>query len=517
MSELASSSVAPRAIGVRSTRGRWWAVGALALVALIAGLDNTVVVTALPTLSEKLHATTDQLQWVVDAYTLVLSGLLLLAGVLGDRFGRRRVLMLGLLVFGVSSVIASQMSSAGGLIAMRLVTGVGAAPIAVLTYSVLPSMFAGAKEERLRAVAIISAITFVGLALGPLVGGFLLRRYAWGAIFLINVPIVAIALLGVWRLVPETMDPREPRLDWLGAALSIAGVSALVYGIIEQPMYGWGSVRVLAGVVAGVLLLAVFVALQLRGRLRVADLRLFGRPFFGLSTFAISIVMFALGGVFFMLPQFLQVVQSHDAQETGIRMLPLMGGLILGAGLADRLTAKAGYKVMVAGGLGVSAAGAVLLSLIGAASAFGMIAGAEAVIGLGMGLVLPTAGDAVVGELPETESGSGFALFRTAQFVALALGVAILGSILNGTYRSGLSGHLAGLPAPALAAARQSIAATRGLAPHVFAAARTSYTSGMGDVMVVSAVVLLAAAVLVVLFLPGRATASQHDREAVQG
>ncbi|MBF6558359.1 MAG: MFS transporter [Acidimicrobiales bacterium] len=365
-------------------------------------------------------------------------------------------------------------------------------------------MFAGVKAERLRAVAIISAITFFGLALGPLVGGFLLKHYAWGSIFLINVPIVAIALLAVWRLVPETRDPREPPLDWFGAALSIAGVSALVYGIIEQPMYGWGSVRVLAGVIAGVLLLAVFVALQLRGRLRVADLRLFGRPFFGLSTFAIAIVMFALGGVFFMLPQFLQIVQSHDAQATGIRMLPLMGGLILGAGLADQLTAKAGYKVMIAGGLVVSSAGAVLLSLIGAASAFGMIAGAEAVIGLGMGLVLPTAGDAVVGELPETESGSGFALFRTAQFVALALGVAILGSLLNESYRSGLSGHLGGLPAPVLGAAQQSIAATQGLAPHVFAAARTSYASGMDEVMLVSAGLLVAAAVLVTLFLPAR-------------
>lgn len=218
--------------------------------------------------------------------------------------------------------------------------------------------------------------------------------------------------------------------------------------------------------------------------------------------------MFALGGVFFMLPQFLQIVQSHDAQATGIRMLPLMGGLILGAGLADQLTANAGYKVMVAGGLVVSAAGAVLLSLIDTGTGFGPIAGAEAVIGLGMGLVLPTAGDAVVGELPDTESGSGFGLFRTAQFVALALGVAILGSILNGTYRGGLSGHLAGLPVSAVAAAKQGIAATQGLAPHTFAAARVAYANGMSDVMLVSAGMLFAAALLVARFLPARAQAA---------
>ena len=501
------------AIGRDASRGRWWAVGALALVAAVVGLDTTVVVTALPTLSVDLGATTDQLQWVVDGYVLVLSGLLLLAGVLGDRFGRRRVLLLGLALFGVSSVIASQMSSAGGLIALRAVMGVGAAPIAVLTYSVLPSMFSGEeREERLRAVALTSAATFVGLALGPLVGGFLLNRYDWGSIFLINAPIVALAVLGVWRFVPETRDPRKPQLDWLGAALSVTGVTALVYGIIEQPMYGWGAARVLVGMIGGVALLAVFAAQQLRGRLRLADLALFGRPLFGWGTFAIAIVMFALGGVFFMLPQLLQIVQANDAQATGIRLLPLMGGLIVGAALADQLTARTGYKAMVAGGLAVSAPGAVLLSLVGADSGFGLIAAAEAVIGLGIGLTLPTAGDAVIGELPATDTGSGFALVRTAQFVALALGVAILGSVLNGTYRAGLEGHLDGLSAQAQAAAEQSIAGA-GTVPHVFDAARVAYANGMSDVMLVSAAVLATAAVLVALFLPSRAPATQPPSE----
>ena len=512
----ASTYSAPTAVADTPSRGRWWAVGALALVAAIGGLDNTVVVTALPTLSEKLHASTDELQWIVDAYTLALSGTLLLFGALGDRFGRRRVLLLGLLLFGASSVIASQMTSAGGLIALRAVMGVGAAPIVVLTYSVLPSMFVAEKQQRLRAVAILSAITFVGLALGPLVGGFLLNRYAWGSIFLINAPIVAIALFAVWRLVPETKDPHAAGLDWLGAALSVAGVSALVYGIIEQPMYGWADARVLAGIIIGIALLTIFAVEQLRGRLRLADLQLFGRPLFGWSTFAIAIVMFALGGVFFMLPQFLQIVQANDAQATGIRMLPLMGGLIVGAAFADQLTVKAGYKTMVAAGMLVSAAGAVLLSLIGADSGFGSIAAAEAVIGLGMGLVLPTAGDAIVGELPDGESGSGFALMRTAQFVALALGVAVLGSILNATYRSGLDSHLAGLPAPAVAAAKQSVAATRGLAPHIFAAARTAYANGMSDVMLVSAAILFAAAVLVAFLLPSRATRARGSEQECQ-
>jgi DHA2 family multidrug resistance protein-like MFS transporter len=411
---------------------------------------------ALPTLSVKLGASTMELQWVMDAYLLVLSGLLLPAGVLGDRFGRRRVLLLGLVLFGVSSLIASQMSSAGGLIALRAVMGVGAAPILVLTYSVLPSMFSG--EQRLRAVAVLSAATFVGLSLGPLVGGWLLNRYDWGSIFLINAPIVALAVLGVWRLVPETKDPRAPRLDRLGAALSIAGVTALVYAIIEQPMNGWGSARILVSMIAGVVLLTAFVGQQLRGRLSLIDLQLFRRPLFSWSTFGIAMVMFALGGVLFLLTPFLQIVQGNDAQATGIRLLPLMGGLVAGAGISDALTARTGYKAMVAGGLLVSAAGAALLSLVDANSGFALIAATEAVFGLGIGLAAPAAGDAILGTLPAAETGGGMALVRTAQFIAMTLGVAILGSILNGTYHSGLEGHLGGLPAPAQAAAQESIA-----------------------------------------------------------
>jgi EmrB/QacA subfamily drug resistance transporter len=344
--------------------GRWWAVGALALAlaGIITGLDTTVVVTALPTLSVKLGATTGQLQWVMDAYLVVLSGLLLPAGVLGDRFGRKRLLVIGLLLFGVSSVFASLTSSADGLIALRAVMGVGAAPILVLMYSILPSMFPD-NNGRLRAVAITSASTFVGLSLGPLAGGWLLAHFAWGSIFLINPPVIAIALLGVWFLVPESKDARKPRLDWPGAALSVAGVTALVYGIIEQPMYGWSGARVLAGLIGGVVLLTVFAVQQRRARSPLIDLKLFRTPRFSWATVAIAVVMFALGGVMFILTPFLQIVQGNDAQATGIRLLPLMAGLMAGAALSDRLTVRLGGKVMVAGGMLVGAVGALAAEL----------------------------------------------------------------------------------------------------------------------------------------------------------
>lgn len=505
MSALADTQ--PReALTVQSTRRRWWALGALGVAVLVVGLDTTVVVTALPTLSAKLGASTSELQWVMDAYTLVLSGLLLLAGVLGDRFGRRRLLIGGLLVFGLSSFAATQAASAGGLIAVRAVMGVGAAAIVPLSLSILPSLFS--ERERPRAVGVLAATMVLGLPLGPLVAGFLLTRFAWGSIFLINLPVVAVALLGVGLLVPEGKASAPPRLDWVGTALSIGGVSALVYGIVEEPTHGWSAGRVAGGLGAGVVLLGAFVAQQLRSRAPQVDLALFRNGRFGWSTLAFAVVGFALGGVMFVLAPFLQIVQGNDAQGTGIRLLPLIAGVVAGALPSDRLAARLGGKVLVAGGLAITAGGSVLLSGIGADSRFAMVAAAEAVLGLGLGLALPTAADAILGALPEAKTGAGMALTRTLQFIAMTFGVAILGSVLNGSYRSELAPHLSGLPAPAQVAARGSVAAAQSV-PHVFNAARTAYASGMSSVMLVSAAVLLTAAVLVALFLPARDSAAR--------
>ena len=496
----------------RGSAVRWLALGALAVAVLVVALDTTVVVTALPTLSEKLGASTSQLQWVMSAYTLALAGLILPAGVLGDRLGRRRLLLAGLALFGASSLVASQLSSAGGLIALRAVMGVGAAAIVPLSLSILPSVFS--EQERPRAVAMLAAVMFLGLPLGPLIAGWLLTRYDWGWIFLINLPVIAIALVGVWRLVPESRDPQPSRLDWLGALLSVAGVTALVYGIVEQPTKGWGGTRVVVGLAAGVVLLGAFVARQLRASSPLIDLGLFRMARFSWSTLAFAVVGFALGGVLFILTPFLQIVQGNDAQETGIRLLPMIGGVLAGALPSDRLTARLGTKAMVASGLAVTAAGAVLLSRVGADSGFAQIAAAEAVIGLGIGLAMPPAVDAILAAVPSVETGAGMALTRTLQFIAMSFGVAILGSILNGAYRGGLEGHLGGLPAQAQAAAQESIAAAAAV-PHVFGAARDAYATGMSDVMLVSAVVLAAAALVIGLFLPARAP--QRERQAPAG
>src|SRR5881296_3340921 len=237
--------------------GRWWALAALVVSGLVIGLDSTVLITALPTLSSKLGATTADLQWITAAYTLALGGLLLPGGVLGDRYGRKRMLLVGLGIFGISSVIASQVTTASSLVAMRALMGVGAALILPLSLSILPSLFS--EQERPRAISAAAAGAFIGLPLGPLVAGWLLTHYAWGSVFLINAPVVVIALCGVWFLVPESKDPQPRPFDWVGGFLAVTGVTALVYGVIEQPIHGWTDSRTLAGIIGGALIVAAFI------------------------------------------------------------------------------------------------------------------------------------------------------------------------------------------------------------------------------------------------------------------
>lgn len=496
-------------------RGRWWALGALVLSGLVIGLDATILATALPTLSARLGATTSQLQWISAAYTLAWAGLLLPAGVLGDRLGRRRVLLVGLLLFGAASIVASRTTSANGLIAMRAVMGAGAAIIVPLTLSILPTIFSA--EERPRAVSLTAVGTFLGLPLGPLVAGWLLTHSDWGTIFLINAPVVVLALLGVGFLVPESRDPAAPRLDWIGALLSVIGVTGLVFGIIQGPGNGWGDPQVLTGLAGGAVLLAAFVARELRTPSPLVDLGLFANGRFGWATIAFVVVGFALTGLMFVLTPYLQVVQGNDAQGTGIRLLPMIAGVMAGSLTGERVAARAGSRVAVAGGLLLTSAGVVLLSRAGADTGYGLVAAALAVIGLGMGLSLPTALDAILGALPPAQTGAGTGLTRSLQQVAASLGVAVLGSILNSVYQGSLNGHLAGLPAQVREAAQGNVAGAAVVAARLpgplggplLGAARSAYATAMADVLVVCAGLILGTALLVALFLPARPGADE--------
>ena len=514
-------SINTKAMGrERVGRGRWLALAALVLSGLVLGLDTTILVTALPTLSAKLGATTDQLQWMSTAYTLALAGLMLPAAVLADRYGRRLLLLAGLVVFGVSSVVASQLSSANGLIAMRALMGTGGAVILPLMLAILPTIFA--EDERRRALALAGAGVFLGLPLGPLVAGYLLTHYDWGSIFLINGPVVVLALLGVGFFIPESKDAEAHRLDWIGAVLEVVGVTALVYGIIQEPLKGWTDPQVLVALVSGAILIAAFVGWELRMRVPLVDLRLFLNPRFGWATAAFAMVGFALTGALFILTPYLQVVQGNDAQATGIRLLPMIAAVFVGALASDRLTARLGTKVMVAGGLLTSAAGLALLSRVGADTGYGLVAAGLAVSGLGIALAMIPALDAILGALPAGQVGAGNALTRVLQNVGASFGVAIMGSVLNGSYRSSLSGHLVGLPSQVGDAALSGVAVAATIANRIPAplavplrhAAYDAYAIGMAQVLILSAAMLAAVAVLIALFLPARAAGAAAPAEA---
>ncbi|HLQ61209.1 MAG TPA: DHA2 family efflux MFS transporter permease subunit, partial [Candidatus Acidoferrales bacterium] len=485
----------------------------------------TILVTALPTLSAKLGATTDQLQWITTAYMLALAGFLIPGGVLADRLGRRRMLLLALAVFGVSSVAASQVTTANALILMRALMGISGAVVFPVFLAILPTIFS--ERERPRAVAIGGAGMFLGLPLGPLVAGWLLTHYEWGSIFLINGPVVMLSLLGVWLYVPESRDANAPRLDVVGAALVVTGVTSLVYGIIEQPALGWTDSTVVAGLLTGGILLTGFTVWELRIRSPLVDLRLFLNPRFSWSTLASVVMSFALMGVLFVLTPFLQIVQGNDAQATGARLLPLIGGIVLGAVGSDRLAARLGVRVMLPLGLLICAAGMGMLSMIQADSGYGLLAVALPVIGVGNAFAMFTAINVILDVLPASQTGAGTALTRTLQQLGSSFGVAIMGSLLNNAYRAELAGHLTGLPARLKDVAEGSVAGATIVAGHLPAqlgaallfSAHDAYSVGMADVLRVGAGVMVAAALLLGTFMPARTRAAREQpstRESAQ-
>jgi DHA2 family multidrug resistance protein-like MFS transporter len=497
-------------------RGRWLGLAALTVSGLVLGLDITILVTALPTLSAKLNATTDQLQWMSAAYTLALAGFMLPAGVLGDRLGRKRMLLIGLATFGISSVIASQMTSAGGLILMRVVMGFSGAIVLPLMTSMLPSMFH--EDERQRAIGISGAGAFIGLPLGPLLAGWLLTHYDWGSIFLINAPVVVVAVIGVWFFVPESKDPQARKLDWIGAILEVLGVTGIVYGIIEEPIRGWSDTQVWGPIAGGAVLVAAFAIWQLRTRFPLIDLKLFRSARFSLATVAFTIVGFAMTGILFILSPFLQIVQGNDAQGTGVRLIPLIAAMMVGAISTDWFAKRLGSKIVVAGGMLGNAVGMFILSRVGVDTGYGLVALALAVIGISIAFTMIPALDAILGSLPAGETGAGSALTRTLQNIGSSFGVAIMGSILNSAYQSHISGQLAGLPAQVQAAAQSSVAVAAAIARHLpsplgarlLRSAQESYSQGMSEVMLVSAAMMIAGAILMALFLPARAPRTEE-------
>src|SRR5215212_4462205 len=314
---------------------RWWTLGVLCLSLMVISLDNTILNTALPTMQRELDASSSQLQWIVDAYMLVFAGLLLTAGSLGDRFGRRRALEAGMLVFGTGALLAALAPSAEVLIASRAVMGIGGALIMPTTLSILTNVFPA--HERPKAIGIWAAVAGIGVGVGPAAGGFLIEQFDWTAVFLVNVPIVIAALAAAPKLVPDSKDPKQARLDPVGAVLSTVGLGILTAAIIQAPDWGWTDATILAGFGAAAVVLTAFVAWELTTSSPMLDVRLFRiRRFTGASG-AVALVFFSLFGAIFFLTQYLQDVLDYSPLDAGVRMLPVAAGLILGGPMSAKL------------------------------------------------------------------------------------------------------------------------------------------------------------------------------------
>jgi MFS transporter, DHA2 family, multidrug resistance protein len=370
---------------VTGARGRWLALGMLCTSLLAIVVDNTIVNVALPTLVRDLDAGLSELQWVVDAYTLVFAGLLLLAGALGDRFGRRRTLLAGLAVFGLGSAAAAFAGSVDVLIAQRAIMGAGAAFIMPATLSLLISVFPDPRE-RAMAVGIWAATAGLGVALGPVVGGVLLDHFWWGSIFVVNVPLCALAIIAGRRVIPESRDAVARRIDWTGAALSGAGLIALVWAVIEAPSEGWTSAPVLGAGGFAAVALGAFVVQQRRAADPLLDLRLFKDPRFTAASGTIMVLFFALFGFLFLSTQYLQFVLGYSPSAAGVRVLPYAAAMIVFAPLSSKLVPRLGTRHVATAGMLLFATGLAVAATVGASTGYGRLGLALVLMGAGMGL-----------------------------------------------------------------------------------------------------------------------------------
>jgi DHA2 family multidrug resistance protein-like MFS transporter len=437
---------------------RWWALGAMSLAVLVAGLDATVLSLALPTLAGALHASESELQWFIAGYALVLAAAMLPAGLLGDRYGRKRVMLIGLVLFGAGSIACAYSPNPAVFIAARSVLGLAGAGLITMCLSSLTVLFT--ERERPRAVGIWSMANFLALPIGPLLGGWLLSHFWWGWVFLINVPVVVVTLIAVAALVPESRSAARPGLDPVGILSSSAGLAAVTYGLIEAGQRGWGSGGALVPLTAGILVLLAFGLWERRlsrrpGGQPLVDLSLFRSRSFTWGTILAAVGVLAMFGVLFTMPQFFQAIDGADAQVAGLRLLPLIGGLVLGAGLADRLAVRIGAKLTVALGFLLLAAGMAVGATSTATSGNGFAAAWMALCGAGMGLALATASSGALVELSIERSGVGSAVLQAVNKLGGPFGAAILGSVLNSTYQGRLGG--VGLPAGAASAIHQSV------------------------------------------------------------
>jgi EmrB/QacA subfamily drug resistance transporter len=497
---------------------RWIILGVLITSLMAIVIDNTVLNVALKTIAGPrpagLGATQTQLEWAINSYTLVFAGLLFTFGVIGDRVGRKRMLMIGLAAFGLFSLLSGYTHSPDQLVWARAAMGLGAAAVMPQTLSIITNVFEPA--ERGRAIGIWATAVGIGVATGPIVGGALLAHFWWGSVFLINVPVTAAGVLAVWLLVPESRHPSPGRIDVVGVASSIAGLVLLVYGIIQGGDKGsWVHLDVLGPVAGGVAVLAFFVWYEARLRDPSLDVRLFRDPRLSSAVGALGLVFFGMIGAFFFLSFYLQSVRGYSALEAGLLSLPFAAGQMLISPRSAALVQRYGTKAVAATGLLVEAAALTGYQFLSTGTPIWVLGTLFFVQGAGIGAVMPPATEAVMAVVPRERAGAGSALTNTARQVAGALGVAVLGSVIAQVYRGQLAPHLSALPAAARNAADGSITATQAVADKLGPAGRalaglgdSAYVHAMHITTLISAGITVLGALIVMIWMPGRGLGS---------
>ncbi len=488
---------------------RWWMLGVTCLSVVVVSLDLTILNIALPAISAALRAGTGDLQWIVDSYALVFAGVMLPAGIVGDRLGRKRLLLIGLGVFGAASVWCALSDSAGELIAARAVMGLGAGIVFPLSLAVVSAVFGDA--DRPTAIGILTAAIALSLPLGPVLGGLLLQHFSWHSVFWINVPAVAVTLAAGFVLMPESRTPATRPLDVPGALLSTAAVVCLVWGFIDGPEHGWTAAPTW-GLLAGSAVLVVLFVLRERAVVhRLVDPALFADRRFSWGTAATVAVSVALFGGMFVLPQYFQSVLGDGPVIAGLRLLPMMGGLLVAGGVAGSFVRAVGTRLAVVTGLALLAAGLAVLSQIHLATGYPVVAVGLGLFGLGIGASIGAAMDAVMAAVGGDEAGMGASVNSALRQVGGAIAVAVLGGVLSAGYARALGPALAALPGPQAAIARASVTQAVQLAGHLpvggaalRTAAATAFLHGMSMVMLSCTGVAALAALISLRYLPGR-------------
>ena len=506
---------------IRPIRDRRLILTVLCVSLLIVSLDNTILNVALPVIVRTLHASSSSLQWIVDSYAIVFAGLLLVAGSLGDRLGRKWVFMTGLAIFSAGSAVSAFSGTADRLIAARAFMGIGGAAIMPSTLSILTSTFTEARE-RARAIGIWSGTTGLGVAVGPVAGGWLLAHFWWGSVFLVNVPIALIGLFAAVWLVPNSKNSNTKRSDPIGAGLSIVGMGLLLWGIIEAPNRSWTSPLILGAIAAALAVLTLFIIWERHSSHPMLEVSFFKSRRFSAAVGAMGLVMFALMGGLFLLTQYLQFSLGYTAFETGLRIAPIAAVLLVVAPLSSVVDRLVGTKPVVFAGMAIVALGFGLLTRVTVHDTYMDVLPAFLLIGLGTGLAFAPSTESVMGSLPVDQAGVGAATNGAALQTGGALGVGVLGSLLNTRYQNQLAPVLAHYKMPAsilhlitgslggALAVSQKIGGVLG--PELANFARRSFVSGLDLAVSVGAVVVGTAGLVVLVVLPNRSAQHRQDR-----